>query len=225
MGTSGTVTHGDGAPEPEADGSPVVAPPEHRGIGIRIFSSASDAPRARRPTDVVLLIVAVLTVLVLSIPAPGPDARHRHHEPDREPGLFGCSGSRLPPDRLGDHPRDHGARRTRRKRCSTSSPPAWRSASPAAGKLSGTDWSDSLSSLVASKAPDLAVRLAMGHRRCGVAHMTHASFFGERIVRVRHRAGVTSDHVLTGSSSDQRPSCTCWSVARGSPDVGSGGAP
>ena len=61
MGTSGTVTHGDGAPEPEADGSPVVAPPEHRGIGIRIFSSASDAPRARRPTDVVLLIVAVLT--------------------------------------------------------------------------------------------------------------------------------------------------------------------
>ena len=60
MGTSGTVTHGDGAPEPEADGSPVVAPPEHRGIGIRIFSSASDAPRARRPTDVVLLIVAVV---------------------------------------------------------------------------------------------------------------------------------------------------------------------
>jgi uncharacterized protein (TIRG00374 family) len=43
----------------------------HR-IDVRIFSSASDAPRSRRPTDVVLLIVAVLGLLVLSVPAPGP---------------------------------------------------------------------------------------------------------------------------------------------------------
>ena len=39
---------------------------------IRLFSSASDAPRSRRPTDVVLLALAVVSVLVLSFPAPGP---------------------------------------------------------------------------------------------------------------------------------------------------------
>jgi uncharacterized membrane protein YbhN (UPF0104 family) len=37
-----------------------------------VFSSASDAPRSRRPTDVVLLALAVLTVVVLAFPAPGP---------------------------------------------------------------------------------------------------------------------------------------------------------
>jgi uncharacterized membrane protein YbhN (UPF0104 family)/tRNA A-37 threonylcarbamoyl transferase component Bud32 len=40
--------------------------------GIRVFSSASDAPRSRRPTDMVLLALAVLTVVVLTFPAPGP---------------------------------------------------------------------------------------------------------------------------------------------------------
>src|SRR4029453_16858978 len=35
-------------------------------------SSASDAPRSRRPTDVVLLALAVVTVVVLTFPAPGP---------------------------------------------------------------------------------------------------------------------------------------------------------
>jgi uncharacterized membrane protein YbhN (UPF0104 family)/tRNA A-37 threonylcarbamoyl transferase component Bud32 len=40
--------------------------------GIRLFSSAADAPRSRRPTDVVLLVLTVLTVAVLSFPAPGP---------------------------------------------------------------------------------------------------------------------------------------------------------
>jgi uncharacterized protein (TIRG00374 family) len=39
---------------------------------VRIFSSASDAPRARRPTDIVLLIISVLGIVVLSVPAPGP---------------------------------------------------------------------------------------------------------------------------------------------------------
>jgi hypothetical protein len=41
---------------------------------MRIFFSASDAPRARRPTDVALIIVAILGVLALSFPAPGPTA-------------------------------------------------------------------------------------------------------------------------------------------------------
>jgi hypothetical protein len=39
---------------------------------IRLFSSAPDAPGSRRPTDVVLLALAVLTVVVLTFPAPGP---------------------------------------------------------------------------------------------------------------------------------------------------------
>jgi uncharacterized membrane protein YbhN (UPF0104 family)/tRNA A-37 threonylcarbamoyl transferase component Bud32 len=37
-----------------------------------VFSSAADAPRSRRPTDVVLLVLTVLTVAVLAFPAPGP---------------------------------------------------------------------------------------------------------------------------------------------------------
>jgi uncharacterized membrane protein YbhN (UPF0104 family)/tRNA A-37 threonylcarbamoyl transferase component Bud32 len=37
-----------------------------------VFSSASDAPRSRRPTDVVLLALAVFTVVVLTFTAPGP---------------------------------------------------------------------------------------------------------------------------------------------------------
>ncbi|HSO56161.1 MAG TPA: hypothetical protein VL330_26235 [Actinomycetes bacterium] len=40
--------------------------------GIRLFSSAGDAPRSRRPTDVVLLALAVVSILVLAFPAPGP---------------------------------------------------------------------------------------------------------------------------------------------------------
>jgi uncharacterized membrane protein YbhN (UPF0104 family) len=41
---------------------------------IRIFSSASDAPRARRPTDLVLLVLAILVVVGASFVAPGPTA-------------------------------------------------------------------------------------------------------------------------------------------------------
>lgn len=40
--------------------------------GIRIFSSAPDASRARRPTDGILLALAILGAIVLSFPAPGP---------------------------------------------------------------------------------------------------------------------------------------------------------
>ena len=40
--------------------------------GIRVFSSASDAPKSRRPVDVVLLALAVLMLVVLTFPAPGP---------------------------------------------------------------------------------------------------------------------------------------------------------
>ena len=58
---------------------------------MRIFSSASDAPRARRPTDVILLIVSVLGVVVLSFFAPGPTAVDRTVSDlvSELPGLFG----------------------------------------------------------------------------------------------------------------------------------------
>jgi hypothetical protein len=42
--------------------------------GIRIFSSASDAPRSRRPTDAIMLALAVLAAIALSFPARCPTA-------------------------------------------------------------------------------------------------------------------------------------------------------
>jgi uncharacterized membrane protein YbhN (UPF0104 family) len=45
-----------------------------RWASFRLFSSASDAPRARRPTDAVLLVLASLGVIAVSFPAPGPTA-------------------------------------------------------------------------------------------------------------------------------------------------------
>ena len=63
------------------------------------------------------------------------------------------------------------------------------------GKLSGTDWSDSLGSLVASKGPPvyLAVRLAMATAVVVVAspHMTHAlRFFGRAVIVAGAFAGI-----------------------------------
>ncbi len=49
-------------------------PGSRRRVSIRIFSSAPDAPRARRPTDALLLALAVLGIAALSFPAPGPTA-------------------------------------------------------------------------------------------------------------------------------------------------------
>ena len=202
MGTSEAVTQGAGAPEPETDGSPVVAPREHRGIGIRIFSSASDAPRARRPTDVVLLIGAVLTVLVLSIPAPGPTALDTAitNLVKELPGLFGWFWELawnllivwavvLMIMALAGH---------RRKRLFLDELFAAGLTLGLAllvGRLSGTDWSDSLGSMVASKGPPvyLAVRLAMATAVIVVAspHMTHAlRFVGRGVIVAGALAGI-----------------------------------
>ena len=70
------------APEaPEAPGA--VAPPERPGtwiarykpdLSIRFFSSSADAARARRPTDVVLVLLAGATLGLVSIVAPDPTA-------------------------------------------------------------------------------------------------------------------------------------------------------
>ena len=67
---------GDGAAVPSTG----AAEPTKRGrltrqaIGVRVFSSASDATRSRRPTDAILLVLAILGALVLSLYAPGPTA-------------------------------------------------------------------------------------------------------------------------------------------------------
>ena len=70
------------APEaPEAPGA--AAPPERPGtwiarykpdLSIRFFSSSADAARARRPTDVVLVLFAAATLGLVSIVAPDPTA-------------------------------------------------------------------------------------------------------------------------------------------------------
>lgn len=72
----------EAAPEaPEAPGA--AAPPERPGtwiarykpdLSIRFFSSSADAARARRPTDVVLVLFAAATLGLVSIVAPDPTA-------------------------------------------------------------------------------------------------------------------------------------------------------
>ena len=69
---------------PEAPEAPAAAaPPERAGtwiarykpdLSIRFFSSSADAARARRPTDVVLILLAGATLGLVSIVAPDPTA-------------------------------------------------------------------------------------------------------------------------------------------------------
>ena len=92
MGTSGTATHDEHTPGPRGGGRLTKLDPRAlRHVDVRIFSSASDAPRARRPTDVVLLILSVLGVVILSFFAPGPTAVDRTLSDliSELPGLFG----------------------------------------------------------------------------------------------------------------------------------------
>ena len=62
-----------------------------RKTDVRIFSSGSDAPRVRRPTDLILFVLAVIAITALSFLAPGPTAL----DPSiadlstKIPGLFG----------------------------------------------------------------------------------------------------------------------------------------
>ena len=44
----------------------------HGGGWVRVWSSAADAPRLRRPTDALLLVTSVLTLGLLALAAPGP---------------------------------------------------------------------------------------------------------------------------------------------------------
>ena len=91
MGTEAAASRG--TPEPHGEGGRLskLDPRALRRVDVRIFSSASDAPRARRPTDVFLLILAVLGVVGLSFLAPGPTAVDRTVAQlvSELPGLFG----------------------------------------------------------------------------------------------------------------------------------------
>src|SRR4051794_38623394 len=86
--TSSTEPHRkDAAPD-----RPVRRGPRSlRDLDVRVFSSASDAPRARRPTDVVLVVLALVTIGGMTLVAPGPghldDATQQFVR--SLPGLFG----------------------------------------------------------------------------------------------------------------------------------------
>jgi uncharacterized membrane protein YbhN (UPF0104 family)/tRNA A-37 threonylcarbamoyl transferase component Bud32 len=137
--------------------------------GIRLFSSAADAPRSRRPTDVVLLVLTVLTVAVLSFPAPGPTSIDSLVTDlvRNLPGLFGWFWEisydlliiwTLVLVALALFARG-------RKRLLFEEVLAGSLAvglALLAGRLAGTDWSDSLRAMAASSPPPVyvAVRVA-----------------------------------------------------------------
>src|SRR5215211_5558536 len=137
---------------------------------IRVFSSASDAPRSRRPTAVVLLALAVVTVVVLTFPAPGPTSINSlvANLGQRLPGLFGwfweLSYDLLIVWSLVLIALALFARG--RKRLLFEELLAGALAvgfALVAGRLAGTGWSDSVKAVAASGAPPiyLAVRLAL----------------------------------------------------------------
>jgi uncharacterized protein (TIRG00374 family) len=66
-----TLREDGGGTDAEPDRRAAKAEPREL-AGVRIFSSAPHAPRARRPTDAVLLVLAIIGMAALSVPAPGP---------------------------------------------------------------------------------------------------------------------------------------------------------
>lgn len=173
-----------------------------RHVDVRIFSSASDAPRARRPTDVILLIVSVLCVVILSFFAPGPTAIDRSFAQlvSELPGLFGwfwevsydlLLGWALVLLVL-------ALVASGRKRLFLTELLAGALAlglSLLAGKAVGTDWPSSVEALSASHAPPvyLAVRLAVATAIVVMAspHMSRPlRFIGRWVVAVGAIAGI-----------------------------------
>jgi uncharacterized membrane protein YbhN (UPF0104 family)/tRNA A-37 threonylcarbamoyl transferase component Bud32 len=137
---------------------------------MRVFSSASDAPRSRRPSDVVLLALAVLAVVVLTFPAPGPTAIDSLVTDLVQglPGLFGWFWE-LAYDLLLTWAVvllalalcSHGRKRLLFEEALAGVLAV--GVGLVAGRLAGTDWAESLRALGASGAPPvyLAVRLAL----------------------------------------------------------------
>ncbi|MFN8169267.1 MAG: lysylphosphatidylglycerol synthase transmembrane domain-containing protein [Candidatus Nanopelagicales bacterium] len=64
----------DGSPAPRRTGSTVASltRPLHRLTGLRFYSSQVAAPRVRRPTDVMLVVLGLLVVGIAAFVAPGP---------------------------------------------------------------------------------------------------------------------------------------------------------
>ena len=161
---------------------------------IRLFSSAGDAPRSRRPTDVVLLALAVVSVLVLSFPAPGPTSIDSLVTGliRSFPGLFGWFWE-IAYDLLiiwtlvlvALALSGRGRRRLLFEEVLAGALAV--GVALVAGRLAGTDWSDSLRAIASSGSPPVyvAVRLALA-----TAVVVVASPFMARPMRYVGRAVV-----------------------------------
>ena len=167
-----------------------------------MFSSAGDAPRSRRPTDLVLLALALFTVLALTVPAPGP-TRIDSLVTDLVqglPGLFGwfwelswdlLIGWTLLLLALALFSRG-------RKQLLLEEVLAGAlgvGVALVAGWLAGTDWSDSVKAVAASGSPPvyLTVRLALATAVVVVASPSMARPFryvGRWVVGVGAAAGI-----------------------------------
>jgi uncharacterized membrane protein YbhN (UPF0104 family)/tRNA A-37 threonylcarbamoyl transferase component Bud32 len=135
-----------------------------------VFSSASDAPRSRRPVDVVLGVLAVVTVAALTFPAPGPTRLDSLVTGLVQglPGLFGWFWE-VSYDLLilwslvlvAIALLANGRKRLLRDELLAGALAV--GAALVAGRLAGTDWSDSFGAIAASGSPPvyLAVRLAL----------------------------------------------------------------
>jgi hypothetical protein len=137
---------------------------------VRVFSSASDAPRSRRPSDVVLLGLAVLAVAALTFPAPGPTAIDSLVAALVQglPGLFGWFWERAYDllltwmvVLLALALLSRGRRRLLVEEVLAGALAV--GVALVAGRLAGTDWPESLRALGASGSPPvyLAARLAL----------------------------------------------------------------
>src|SRR5829696_7160536 len=137
---------------------------------IRVFSSTSDAPRSRRPTDMVLLALAVVAVVVLTFPAPGPTSIDSlvSNLVQGLPGLFGWFWE-IAYDQLivwslallALSLFAHGRKRLLFEELLAGALAV--GVSLVAGWLAGTSWSESFKAVEASGSPPiyLAVRLAL----------------------------------------------------------------
>ncbi len=202
MGASGTATQGERAPEGGGGLLTKLDPRSLRHADIRIFSSASDAPLARRPTDVILLIVAVTGIVVLSFFAPGPTAIDQTLSDllKELPGLLGWFWN------IGYDLMIAWAFillvlalvARRRKRLFFTELAAGALAlgfALVAGKVAGTDWATSLKAIGASGSPPvyLAIRLAVATAIVVMAspHMSRPlRFIGRWVVTFGALAGI-----------------------------------
>jgi len=158
---------------------------EPRRLRIRIFSSASDAPRARRPTDAVLLVATLIGIAICTIAAPGPTALDTAigNLLKELPGLFGGFWEvaydllivwplLLVVASLAAHGRKHLFRDM------VLATPISFALAALAGLLAGTDLSASLDQILASGSPPVypGVRLAIATALIATAcpHMVHA---------------------------------------------------